>query len=45
MFNKMDECCDSSDGVETDDYISDDGTKNPDFKWVKSSFSCDVADI
>ena len=36
---------DSSDAVESDDQISDDGLNNPDFKWVKSQFSCNVDDI
>ena len=35
----------SSDEVQTDDEISDDGTDNPDFKWIKSQFSCNVDDI
>ena len=41
----MKNASDSSDEVETDDQISDDGTNNPDFKWVKSQFSCKVDEI
>ena len=42
---EIDTNSDDSDSIESDDAISDDKIDHPGYTWVKSQFSCQVADI